>query len=319
MYINGLGHYHPERRVSNEELMLHMDTSDEWIREHTGITERRYAADGQLTSDMCVRALTDALEDARADPDAIDVLMCATATPDFMAPSTAAYIANKLELRACTFDVNAACAGFIYGLALAPGLIHHQGYERVALCASDNYTRWVDLTDRKNTIFWGDAAGAAILQPERPEIGIEVVDVVLSSYNRGADLVRLPVGGTPEVNGPATKKIAFAGMVEAANEVLHRNDVAAADLRGFVCHQANLRVIEMLVEEIGVEDHQHWHNVQRFGNQGAASCVTALCHGLERNAFELADGDLFLLTVYGAGFVGGATLLRWVGETAPIV
>jgi 3-oxoacyl-[acyl-carrier-protein] synthase-3 len=311
-FINGLGVHHPERRVTNADLERRMDTSDEWIRDHTGIRERRYAPDDVDTSDLGAVALAGALEDARVEPDGLDVLICATSTPDALIPSTASYIANKLGLRAFAFDVNAACSGFVYGLAVAEGLMHAQGHERVAVCVAEKYTRVIDPEDRANSIFWGDAAAAVVLQAERPMVGLEIVDVNLSAHNQGADLVRIPIGGSFEMHGRAVKKIAFQGMADSALETLERNRLTVADLRGFVCHQANLRLVEALGERLGLEPGQNWHNVEMFGNQGAASVLTAFCHGLERNAQELQDGDLFLLTVYGSGFTAGSVLLRWV-------
>jgi 3-oxoacyl-[acyl-carrier-protein] synthase-3 len=312
-FINGLGTFHPERRVTNVDLMQTMDTSDEWIRDHTGIVERRYADDEVNTSDLGVLALSRALEDARMEPDELDVVICSSSTPDALAPVTASYIANKLGLRAVAFDVNAACSGFIYGLAVGRGMLHTQGNTRIAVVAADKFTRVIDPEDRANSIFWGDSAGAAIIQPEAPSVGLEVVDVTLSAHNQGADLVRVPVRGYFEMHGRAVKKIAFQGMVDSATETLERNDVSVSDLRGFSCHQANLRLVDALAERLGVEPHQSWHNVEMFGNQGAPSVLTAFCHGLERNVQDLRDGDLFLLTVYGSGFTSGSALLRWVG------
>jgi 3-oxoacyl-[acyl-carrier-protein] synthase-3 len=316
-FINGLGCHHPERRVTNADLTLRMDTSDEWILDHTGIRERRYAEDDVDTSDLGVLALRSALADAGAKPEDLDLLVCATSTPDLLIPSTACYIANKMALRATAFDVNAACSGFVYGLAVAQGLMHSQRHDRVALCTAEKYTRVIDPEDRANSIFWGDAAGAVVLQRERPTVGIEVVDVTLSAHNQGADLVRIPIGGNFEMHGRAVKKIAFQGMVDSATETLERHQLAPADLRGFVSHQANLRMIEGLSERLGIAEDRHWHNVEMFGNQGAAGVLTSFCAGLQRNADDLRDGDLFLLTVYGAGFTGGSALLRWVATPPP--
>jgi 3-oxoacyl-[acyl-carrier-protein] synthase III len=313
VYINGVAYHHPDRRVTNHDLMQYMDTSDEWIVDRTGIRERRYAPADVDTSDLGVIATRDALRDANLDPSELDVLICATSTPDALIPSTASYIANKLGMRSVTaFDVNAACSGFIYGLAVAQGLLHAQGHSRVALCAAEKYTRVIDPYDRANSIFWGDAAGTVVLQPERPLVGLEVLDVILSNYNEGADLVRIPIGGFFQMNGRIVKEIAFEGLVQSATSILERNDLVPEDVRGFVCHQANLRMIQALARHLGIEPEQHWHNVEMFGNQGAAGVVTALCAGLEDNLHELEDGDLFLLSVYGAGFTGGSALLRWV-------
>jgi 3-oxoacyl-[acyl-carrier-protein] synthase-3 len=314
-YINGFAYHHPERRVTNFDLMQTMDTSDEWIQDHTGIRERRYAPRDMNTSDLGAIATGSALEDAGLEAGELDALICVTSTPDALIPSTASYIANKLGLRSATaFDVNAACAGFVYGLVVAQGLLHSQGHERVALCAAEKYTRVIDPTDRANSIFWGDGAGTVVLQPRRPVVGLELLDVTLANYNEDPDLVRIPIGGSFEMNGRAVKEIAFDGLVASATAMLTRHDLGVEQLRAFVCHQANLRMIEALAGRLGIEPHQHWHNVQMFGNQGAAGVVTAFCAGLHDRRHELRDGDLFLLTVYGAGFTGGSALLRWVDD-----
>ena len=311
-FINGLGWHHPERVVTNAELMARMDTSDEWIRDHTGIRERRYAPDDVDTSDLGAIALSSALQDASLRQGDLDLLVCATSTPDALIPSTASYIANKLGLRAVAFDVGAACSGFVHGLAVAQAMLHAQDHGRVALCVAEKYTRVIDPEDRANSIFWGDAAGAVVLQPESPLVGLEVVDVELSSHNEGADLVRIPLGGHFEMHGRAVKKIAFQGMVDSATSMLDRHGLRTADLRAFVCHQANLRMIEGLAERLEIADEQHWHNVELFGNQGGAGALAAFCTNLDEHRDDLADGDLFLITVYGSGFTGGSALLRWI-------
>jgi len=299
--------------VTNEDLTRTMDTSDKWIRDHTGIRERRYAPDDIDTSDLGVIAVSEALKDAGVAPNDVDVLICATSTPDRLVPSTASYIANKMELRATAFDIGAACTGFIYGLAVAEGLMHTQGHETIVVCAADKFSRVIDPKDRANSILFGDAAGAAVLTPERPVAGLEILDLHLSCTNRGADLVRIPIGGHFEMEGRAVKPIALPDLINTVTVTLERNRLALSDLRGFVCHQANLRLIETLADHLGVEEHQHWHDVEMFANRGAASVVTAFCSGLDRNAGDFVDGDLFLLTAFGAGFTNGSALLRWVG------
>lgn len=312
VFISGMGYHHPERRITNDDLARHMATSDEWIREHTGILERRYAEVGVDTSDLGVIATRRALEDAGWEPSDLDLLICVTSTPDCLIPATASYICNKLRLQSVAFDVNAACSGFVYGLAVAQGMMAAQGYERVAVCAADRYTGVIDPADRKNSIFWGDSAATVLLQPERPPVGAELVDVVVENLNEGPDLVKTPVGGYFAMDGPAVKTIAFKGMVDSATDILTRNELSASDLRAFMAHQANLRLLETLAGTLGVDENRHWHNVEMCGNQGAAGVATTFCAGVEGHREELAAGDLLLLTVYGSGFTGGSTLLRWI-------
>jgi 3-oxoacyl-[acyl-carrier-protein] synthase-3 len=220
-------------------------------------------------------------------------------------------MANKLGSRAVAFDVNAACSGFVYGLAVANGLMQTQPHHRVAVCAAEKFTRVVDWTDRRNAIFWGDSAATVLLQRDLPAAGAELVDVVVDNVNEGADLVRIPHDGHFVMDGPRVKEIALKGFVASARAILERNGLHASDLRAFMGHQPNLRMLELLCDAIGLEDSQHWHNVEMHGNQGAAGVASTLSAGLERHAAELRDGDLFLLTVFGSGFTGGSALLRW--------
>lgn len=310
-FIAGMGYHHPQRRVTNKDLVRRMDTSDEWIRERTGILERRYADEGVDTSDLGVVATTKAMEDVGWDPGELELLICATSTPDCLVPSTASYICNKLELPSVALDVNAACSGFVYGLAVAQGLMEASGFVRVALCTAEKYSRVVDPTDRRNAIFWGDSAATVMLQRDPPPVGAELVDVVLKNVNKGADLAKVPIRGYVAVDGNAVKPIADKGFMDSATDILERNRLSADDLRAFMGHQVNLRVLESLADTLGVNG-RHWHNVEMLGNQGAAGVVTTFCAGVERHAGELQDGDLFLLTVFGAGFTSGSALLRWV-------
>jgi 3-oxoacyl-[acyl-carrier-protein] synthase-3 len=311
MFIAGMGYHHPQRRVTNEDLVRRMDTSDEWILERTGIRERRYADEGVDTSDLGALATTKALEDVGWDPTELELLICATSTPDCLVPSTASYICNKLQLPSVALDVNAACSGFVYGLAVARGLMETSGFGRVALCTAEKYSRVVDPTDRRNAIFWGDSAATVMLQRDPPPVGAELIDVVLKNVNEGADLAKVPIHGYVAVEGNAVKPIADKGFTDSATHILERNRLSTEDLRAFMGHQVNLRVLESLADALGVNG-RHWHNVETLGNQGAAGVVTTFCAGIERHGGELEDGDLFLLTVFGAGFTSGSALLRWV-------
>lgn len=311
-YITGMGYHHPERVVDNAHFEANLDTTDAWIRERTGIIERRYADETVDTSDLGAIATRRALHDAGWNADYVDLLVCATSTPDALIPSTACYIANKLGMPSIAFDVNAACSGFVYGLATAQGMMAAQGAQHVILCAAEKYSRVTDQTDRANAIFWGDAAASVALQAERPERGMEVVDILLKNRNEGADLVRTPIGGYFTMVGNRVKTIASDGMAGNVTELLERNGLEPADLRALVAHQANLRLVEKLAASFDIDDTRHWTNVEKFGNQGAAGAVTSLMQGIESTNGDLRDGDLFLMVVYGSGFTGGSVLLRWV-------
>ena len=309
-FIVGSGYHHPEARLTNADLEQLVHTSDEWIMAHTGIRERRRADEDVNTSDLAVAATTSALESAGWPGEDLDLLICATSTPDRLAPSTASYVCNKMGLRAVGFDLNASCSGFVYGLAVADGLMTRDGARRVALSAAEKYTRVIDYEDRRFAIFFGDGAATVALQSEPPERGLEVVDVSMSSRNEGADLAITPVKGFFSMDGAAIKPIATDLLVRSATDMLERHGLAIGDLRAFMAHQMNYRLLEDLVEALGVSDEQHWHNVEVAGNQGGAGIVTTLCAGVERES--LSDGDLLLLTVVGSGFTAGSALLRYV-------
>jgi 3-oxoacyl-[acyl-carrier-protein] synthase-3 len=310
-FIAGSGYHHPEARLTNADLEAMVDTSDEWIMRHTGIRERRRAAEDVDTSDLAVIATQRALDSAGLAGADLDAVICATSTPDFLVPATASFVANKMGLRAVAFDLNASCSGFVYGLAVADSLMEAHGFGRVALVAAEKYTRVTDYEDRRTAIFWGDGAGAVVLSRERPAAGAEVVDVSLTGHNEGAELAVTPVGGFFTMNGPAIRPIATDLLVRSAREMLDRHGLGVSDLRAFMSHQMNMRLLEALVAELGVTDEQHWHNVELAGNQGGAGVATTLCAGLERG--DVRDGDHLLLTVVGTGFTAGSALLRGVG------
>jgi 3-oxoacyl-[acyl-carrier-protein] synthase III len=311
-YVAGYGYHHPEERLTNADLVATLDTTAEWIESHTGILERRRAVDGVDTSDLAVTAVRNALEASDWSEGDVELLICATSTPDTLAPATASWIAGKLGMAAVPFDMNASCSGFIYGLAVADAMMTTRGLRRIVLTAAEKYSRVVDHTDRRFEIFFGDSAGALLLQPEPPAVGLELVDLTMDARNAGTELAITPVQGFFSMDGAAIKPIATDMLVRSASDVLERNGLDVSSLRAFMGHQMNWRLLESLVDALGVSEEQHWHNVQTAGNQGGAGVLTTLCAGLDERADELRDGDLLLLTVVGSGFTAGSALLRYV-------
>jgi 3-oxoacyl-[acyl-carrier-protein] synthase-3 len=312
IYIAGHGYHHPAGRHTNADIVARLSTSADWIESHTGILERRRASAEVDTSDLAVEAIRSALDGSAWSPEDIELLVCATSTPDTLAPATASWICEKLELGAVPFDMNASCSGFIYGLAVVDSLMRTRGLNRALLTATEKYSRVVDHDDRRFEIFFGDGAGALLMQPEAPEVGLELVDVSMSARSQGTGLAVTPVNGFFSMDGGAIKPIATELLVRSATEMLERHGLAIADLTAFMAHQMNYRLLEDLVEALGVSDEQHWHNVQTCGNQGGAGVLTTLCAGLEQRADALRDGDMLLLTVVGSGFTAGSALLRYV-------
>jgi 3-oxoacyl-[acyl-carrier-protein] synthase-3 len=311
-FIAGHGYHHPPGRLTNADIVARLDTTADWIESHTGILERARATADVDTSDLAVEAIRAALDGSGWDGADVEMLVCATSTPDTLAPATASWICGKLGIGALPLDLNASCAGFIYGLAVVDSLMQTRGLSRVVLTAAEKYSRVVDHDDRRFEIFWGDGAGALLMQPERPELGLELVDVSMSARNEGAELAVTPINGFFNMDGAAIKPIATDMLVRSATDMLERNGLAVSDLAAFMAHQMNWRLLEELVEALGVTDEQHWHNVQTCGNQGGAGVLTTLCAGLEDERDRLRDGDLLLLTVVGSGFAAGSALLRYV-------
>ena len=316
-YIVGTGFTLPDRVLTNAQLCDSVDTTDDWIVSHTGILERRLADDDTNTSDLGVLATASALERTGWEARELDLLVCATSTPDSLIPATASHIGKKMGIDPVAFDVNAACSGFVYGLAVADSLATAMAYRRVALVTAEKYSRVTDYSDRATCIFFGDSAATVLLQSERPARGFEIVDLIMENRNEGADAVKTPIGSTFRQDGRVVKEYALHHFEKSASEILGRNGVAVGDLRAFCAHQANMRVLEQVAATVGITPEQHWHNVDTCGNQGAAGVITSFCSALEREEERLADGDLFLLTVFGSGFTTGSVLLRRIDEPAP--
>ncbi len=311
-YIVGTGYFVPEDVISNALLCTRVDTTDEWILAHTGMHERRRAPEGWNTSDLGAAATRHALERAGWDPESLDLLVCATSTPDRLIPATASLIGMKLGIDPVAFDVNAACSGFVYGLAVARAMVETLGHRRAALTTAEMYTRVTNYDDRATCIFFGDSAATVLLSPERPATGLEIVDVIMANVNEGAECVTTPVGGYFWQDGRRVKEYALANFERSARTMLERHGLAISDLKAFCGHQANLRVLETVGATLGLTPEQHWHNVASHGNQGAAGVITAFTTALDVHRDELRDGDWFLCTVFGSGFTTGSALLRWV-------
>lgn len=312
VYIAALAHHHPIERLTNEALASGLDTSEEWIIDRTGIAERRRVAPGERSSHLAVVATRHALKEAGWSPQDVELLVCATSSPDTMLPAAAAHIGRELGTDAVAFDVNAACAGFAYAMATARSMMPSMGFRRAAVCCAETYTAFTDYSDRRTAVLFGDGAATALLQTSPPAWGAEVVDVDLRNWHDGLDFVQVPCRGTWHLEGPKIKGPALKMMADSALRTLERNGLAVADLRAFMAHQANYRILEALADHLGVREDQHWSNVRLMGNQGAAGVLATLSEGVALRSRELRAGDPILLTVVGAGFTSGSVLLRWL-------
>jgi len=322
--ILGIGAYSPERVLTNHDLEKMVDTSDAWILERTGISERHIAAEDEASSDLATQAGRRAIADAGLSPDDIDLLICASVTGDMPFPATACFVQANLGLKnAAAFDIAAGCTGFLYGLNLVQGLIRGGAYRRVLLIGGEVLSRTLDWTDRATCVLLGDSAGAVVLGPAGDsDSGILATRV--ASDGTKADLLYIPGGGSRnpashrtvdermhyfKMNGRETFKHATRNMAAIAKQVLEDSGLGLEDVDLLVPHQANLRIITYIAEQLGVPMEKVYTNVQRYGNTSSASIPLALTEARQNG--RLKAGDVVLMVAFGTGLTWGATLLRW--------
>ena len=321
--ILGTGHSYPEGILTNADLERLVDTSDEWITTRTGIRQRRKAAPGEYTSMFAVRAARQAIERARLDPIDIDLLICATVTPDQILPSTGCLIQAELGAnRAAAMDVVAACSGFLYGVTLANAMIR-TGQSRYALVVgAEILSQYVDYTDRQTCVLFGDGAGAAVLGQVEGDRGILATRI--KSDGRYEEQLYSPGGGTKrrptaetlaagdhffKMKGNELFKVAVRSMADVSREVLEEAGLSAADVNLFIPHQANQRITDAVANKLNVENERVYSNIGMHGNTSSASIPIALDECVE--AGRIHAGDLVLLASFGGGVTWGGVLIRW--------
>ena len=316
----GCGHYLPQRVMTNAELSEALDTSDEWIRTRTGIARRHIAAEGERTSDMALAAGRRALESAGLDGRDLDAIVLATATPDQTFPSTATRVQHALGMtHGFAFDIQAVCAGFIYGLANANGLILSGQARRVLVIGSETFSRIIDWQDRATCVLFGDGAGAVVLEAAEGSGGPEDRGVLATClHSDGAYNDILYVSGGPSTTGAAgfvqmegreVFRHAIVKLAEVAEEVMARTGVTGTDIDWIVPHQANLRIIENTAKKAGIPMEKVVVTVQDHGNTSAASIPLALSTAVADG--RIRQGDLLLMEGIGGGLTWGAALMRW--------
>lgn len=314
--IAGTGGYLPARILTNAELSQRIDTSDAWIRERTGIRERRIAADGEQTSDLALHASRNALDAAGIAPKDVDLIVVATSTPDMIFPSTATILQAKLGAAGGpAFDVQAVCSGFVYALALADRLVASSMARNALVVGAEIYSRILDWNDRGTCILFGDGAGAVVLVPsEQP--GILSAHLHADGHHR--EMLCVPgsvahgaVVGTPFVhmNGGAVFKFAVKVLAEAAHEALDRNHASAESIDWMVAHQANIRIIHSTAHKLGIPDSKVVTTVDRHANTSAASIPLALDEAARDG--RIRPGHRVLLLGVGGGFTWGSVFLVW--------
>jgi 3-oxoacyl-[acyl-carrier-protein] synthase-3 len=315
--IAGLGKYLPERVLTNDDLARMVDTSDEWIRERTGIRERRLASDQETASSMGLEAAGRALAVAGIKPDSLDLVLAATTTPDGLFPTVASLIQDGLKARrAGAFDINAACTGFLAALATGSQFIATGACQRVLVVGTEVLSRIIDWTDRGTCVLFGDGAGALVL--ERANRG-GPLGAVLHSDGSGIDLLHAPgpcgrrdLPPRPFLvfmDGRPVFKFAVNAMEEAVREALKAAGLSPQDIDLFVPHQANLRIINAAARALGLPLERVVVNIHRYGNTSSASIPIALCEAWEEG--RLQEGQRVALASFGGGLTWGAMILEW--------
>jgi 3-oxoacyl-[acyl-carrier-protein] synthase III len=318
--VLGCGSYLPQRVLTNEELARKVDTSDEWIVQRTGIRERHIAAPGELTSDMGLKASQAALAHAGIDAQDIDLVLLATATPDNTFPSSAVSIQAGLGiLHGAAFDLQAVCSGFVYGIAVADGLLRTGAFKRALVVGAETYSRILDWTDRTTCVLFGDGAGAVVLEAQQ-QPGTRQDRGVLTTHLRsdGRHKSKLYVDGGPastgtvghvRMEGREVFRHAVAMITDVIVDAFNATGYTADDIDWFVPHQANKRIIDGSAHKLGIAPEKVVVTVDRHGNTSAASIPLALAVAVADG--RIKQGDLVLLEAMGGGFTWGSALVRW--------
>ncbi len=320
--IIGVGEYLPKRILTNADLEKMVDTSDEWITTRTGIKQRRLVAKNEATSDLAIKAAKEALADARIKPHELDLIIVATITPDMPFPAVACLLQHALGAKdAVCFDISAACAGFIYAIAVAQQFIARGAYRNALVVGAEVLSVVTDWQDRGTCVLFGDGAGAAVLA-EVKSAGI--LSTYLGSNGSQADLLKIPAGGS---RNPATQytldnrlhyikmegnevfKLAVTIMAEAAQLALKNAGLACKDVDLVIPHQANMRIIMAMAKKLGLAMDKVYLNIEKYGNMSSASTPTALCEAVREG--RIKKGDIVLLDAFGAGLVWGACVIKW--------
>ncbi len=327
--ITAVGHYVPEKILTNADLEKMVDTSDEWIRTRTGISERRILENGG-SSDLGAKAAANLLKNRGMSPEEVQVIIVATVTPDMFFPSTGCLIQEKIGARnAWTFDLSAACSGFIYSLITAAQFIESGAYKNVLIVGADKMSSITDYKDRNNCILFGDAA-AAVLVEGTEDTAYGILDHILQSDGSGGVYLNLPAGGSLmpasretvdqglhylKQDGKSVFKVAVVKMADVSAEILRRNKLTGTDIDWLVPHQANLRIINATADRMELDKSKVMINIDRYGNTTAATIP--LCLSEWWHCGRLQKGQRLVLASFGAGYTWGSVLVRWSANNAP--
>ena len=321
--ITATAKYLPKKTLSNYDLEKMVDTTDDWIISRTGIENRHIVDDNEATSDMGAQIANQLLEKSGKSPEDIDLILVATSTPDFPVVSTAALVQDKIGARnAWGYDIVAACTGFVYAMETGARLIESGRYKNIIVIGSDTMSSIIDYTDRNTCVIFGDGGGGVILEPTQKEVGI--LDAILHIDGSGHKFLTVPAGGS---SNPASKetidnkmhyvyqdgktvyKFAVKNMADVSKKILDNNNLKGSDIKLFIPHQANRRIIDATAKRCGLEDKQVFVNINKYGNTTAGTIPIALDEAVETNRLE--EKDLLLLSAFGGGFTWGSMLIRW--------
>jgi 3-oxoacyl-[acyl-carrier-protein] synthase-3 len=321
--IAGWGTALPETRLTNAELEQRVDTSDQWIVERTGIRERRIAGDGETTASLAVEAGAAAIKHAGITPDAIDLMIVATATTEQLIPHTGAFVSDGLGIQCGSFDLNAGCAGFVYELVVGSSMLTAANLNHVLVIGSETLSRVVDPQDRGTCVIFGDGAAAMVLSASSDE-GPGLLAWDLGCDGSATALLEIPAGGSRKpasaetvangdhylkMAGPEVFRRAVRIVVESATAALQRAGMTVDDVKWFAPHQANVRIIESAAARLGIPMERTLVNIDHYGNTSAASIPLVLAEAADDG--RLVEGDVALLSGFGAGLTWGSALLRW--------
>ena len=324
--ITGVSGYVPEDILSNADLEKMVDTNDEWITSRTGIKTRHIQrGEGLGTSDLATPAVLDLLKKTNTRPEEVDALICATVTADYHFPATANVICDKVGIKgALSFDLGAACSGFVFALATGSQFIESGKYKKVIVVGADKMSAITDYTDRATCIIFGDGAGAVMLEPSKDETGI--IDTILRSDGSGRNYLIQKAGGSvlpPSEEtvkqrlhyvyqeGQSVFKFAVTNMADVSAEIMEKNNLKSEDIAWLVPHQANLRIIDATARRMGLDENKVMINIQRYGNTTSATIPLCLWEWEKK----LKKGDNIVLATFGGGFTWGAAYLKWSYDT----
>jgi len=325
--ITSTAHHVPEKILTNHDIEKMVETSDEWIQNRTGIKQRHIVSDDEASSDLSTHVAKKLLEKRGIKPEQIDIIIVGTVTPDHLTPSTAAIVQNNINAQnAWAFDLSAACSGFLFGLETGSKLIESGKYKTVMVIGVDTMTSILDFKDRETCIIFGDGAGGVILEPSKSDNGI--ISSILRTDGSGASSLNVLAGGSRK---PATEKtianrehfirqdgkkvfkFAVKRMADVSKEVLLKNGLNGNDIKLFIPHQANKRIIDATGERCGIPKDRVLINIDRYGNTTAGTIPIALNEAVENKLIN--NGDYILLSAFGSGFTWGSILIKWDLQT----